>query len=77
MIVPMTGSSETVEVRLNGEAVSLAAGTTLSELVARWCGSDRGVAVAVNQEVIPRSVWSDYVVTNGAAVEIVTAAAGG
>jgi sulfur carrier protein len=37
----------------------------------------RGVAVAVNGEVIPRSAWDNWIVTSSDTVEIVTAAAGG
>ena len=38
---------------------------------------DRGVAVAVNGDVIPRSTWSGHIVGADDVVEIVTAAAGG
>ena len=37
----------------------------------------RGVAVAVDGEVIPRSTWHDAYIADGAVVEILTAAAGG
>lgn len=37
----------------------------------------RGVAVAIDGEVIPRSTWREVVVSDGAVVEILTAAAGG
>lgn len=37
----------------------------------------RGVAVAVDGEVIPRSMWQDVSISDGAVVEILTAAAGG
>lgn len=62
---------------VNGERVELAAGTTLAEVVAVLCPSGRGVAVAVDREVVPRSRWAEVVVSEGAAVEVVTAAAGG
>ncbi|MGO9458349.1 MAG: sulfur carrier protein ThiS [Acidimicrobiales bacterium] len=62
---------------VNGEAVELADGSTVAAVVARLCPSDRGVAVAVDREVVPRSVWDTVVVTEGASVEVVTAAAGG
>ncbi len=62
---------------VNGEDVELADGSTVADVVARLCPSDRGVAVAVDREVVPRSVWDTVVVTEGASVEVVTAAAGG
>jgi len=62
---------------VNGEPIELAAGTSVAELVARTCPSARGVAVALDREVVPRSSWTVTVVGHGASVEIVTAAAGG
>lgn len=64
-------------ITLNGEPMEMAEGTTVAELVARVCDSDRGVAVALDREVVPRSSWTTQVVPAGAKVEIVTAAAGG
>ncbi|MGH9087559.1 MAG: sulfur carrier protein ThiS, partial [Acidimicrobiales bacterium] len=62
---------------VNGEPLDLAAGTTVADVVALVCTSDRGVAVAVDREVVPRSAWDSAVVPDGARVEVVTAAAGG
>jgi sulfur carrier protein len=62
---------------VNGAPGRVDPGTTVADLVARWCPSPRGVAVAVDGEVVPRSTWGSTVVPVGAAVEIVTAAAGG
>jgi sulfur carrier protein len=36
-----------------------------------------GIAVAVNNEVVPRARWSETVLQDGDAVEIVRAVAGG
>lgn len=42
------------------------------------CGVDgRGVAVAVDGAIVPRSQWSESTLREGAVVEVVTAAAGG
>ncbi len=62
---------------VNGDACALEPGTTVADLVAARHPSPRGVAVALNREVVPRSAWSDTVVAAGDAVEIVSAAAGG
>ena len=69
----MSGPLTTV----NGEPFDVAPGTTVRALVDRWCPSPRGVAVAVNGEVVPKSTWDSAVVAPGDAVEIVSAAAGG
>lgn len=71
------GGASAVHVRVNGTVAVLEAGTTVADVVASVCPSDRGVAVAVDREVVPRSRWASVVVTDGAHVEVVTAAAGG
>jgi sulfur carrier protein len=62
---------------VNGEPAQLNAGATIADVVALWCPSARGVAVARNGEVVPRSTWHEEQVCAGDAIEIVTAAAGG
>ena len=66
-------------IELNGTAVELSDGASVAEAVARL-GSEpqrRGVAVAVDGEVVPRSAWSSTVLTEGQRVEIVGAVQGG
>jgi sulfur carrier protein len=62
---------------VNGAPADLAPGSTVADLVAERCASPKGVAVAVNGEVVPRSTWGTTTVGTGDDVEIVTAAAGG
>jgi sulfur carrier protein len=62
---------------VNGTPVDLAEGTTVADVVRLRCVSDRGVAVALDRNVVPRSLWSSTVVTAGQHLEIVSAAAGG
>ncbi|MGH9020711.1 MAG: sulfur carrier protein ThiS [Acidimicrobiales bacterium] len=50
---------------------------SVDELLAREGVTPRGVAVAINGEVVSRSAWSSTRVVDGDAVEVVTAAAGG
>jgi sulfur carrier protein len=69
----MRGLAATV----NGEPAELPADATISDVVESWCPSSRGVAVARNGEVVPRSTWNEERVLAGDAIEIVTAAAGG
>jgi sulfur carrier protein len=64
---------------LNGEARELPAGTTVAEAVAA-AGAPalgRGIAVAVDGEVVPRSQWSATHVEDGQRVEVVEAVQGG
>lgn len=71
------GPSGTVRVLVNGDELTLAVGTTVAELVRTLCERTRGVAVALDREVVPRSSWGRVVVTDGSLVEVVAAAAGG
>jgi sulfur carrier protein len=65
-------------ITVNGRAwEGPAGGSTISDLVAAWCPSPRGVAVARNGEVVPRSQWAQTPIGDGDRMEIVTAAAGG
>jgi sulfur carrier protein len=50
---------------------------TVAGLVAVFCPSPRGVAVARNGEVVSKSAWEATIVVGGDRIEIVTAAAGG
>jgi sulfur carrier protein len=71
----MTG----LALQLNGEPVEVHPGTTIADLVAALTAQDdpRGVAVAVDRCVIPRSEWATTPARAGSLVEVVTAAAGG
>jgi len=71
------GHGMPVVLTVNGERYEAPAGTTVADLVAAWCPSPKGVAVAVDGAVVPRGEWETTPVTSGAAVELVTAAAGG
>jgi sulfur carrier protein len=68
-----------VIVDLNGEQVELADGASVADAVAA-VGADsgrRGVAVAVDGEVIPRSGWEETRLRGGQKVEVVEAIQGG
>lgn len=74
MTPPAAGASGAT---VNGRPARLDPGTTVAALVADWCPSPRGVAVAINGDVVPRSTWDRTIVAPGDEVEIVAAAAGG
>ncbi len=63
-------------ITLNGNPAP-AEGLTVEQLLERLDLPHRGVAVAVDAEVIPRGRWGDFVVEDGAQVEVVTAVQGG
>lgn len=50
---------------------------SVATLVERITEARRGVAVAVNGTVVPRSTWATAPLTDGDRVEVLTAAQGG
>lgn len=62
---------------VNGAGWEAPPGATVADLVGHWCASPRGVAVALNGVVVPKSRWGRTVLSGGDRVEIVSAAAGG
>ena len=73
-----------ISVRVNGDVHRLDAGTTVTDVVATVrpaavddSGRARGVAVAVDEQVVPRPQWDATTLDDGAVVEIVSATPGG
>jgi sulfur carrier protein len=69
----------TLSVTINGDARELPAGATVASVVRSLPGppEGRGVAVAVEGEVVPRARWSTTQLKAGATVEVVVAVQGG
>jgi sulfur carrier protein len=68
-----------MKVWLNGEERELEEGATVADVVS-GSGADpvrRGVAVAVDAEVVPRSAWERTEIREGQRVELVNAIQGG
>jgi sulfur carrier protein len=65
-----------MKVLVNDEELDVEASTTVAALVARMGFGDKGIAVAVDWTVVPRSAW-DTALSDGARVEVVTAVQGG
>ena len=65
---------------VNGEARELPDALTVAQLVAEVAprpAGERGVAVAVNAEVVPRSAWAQTRLEDGQRVEVLAAMQGG
>ena len=64
---------------LNGEEKEVAAGASVADAVAAAGAAEaqRGVAVAVEGEVVPRGEWGDRVLAEGETIEVVHAVQGG
>lgn len=66
-----------ITVRVNGEAWRLGADATVADVVGRLSSQPRGIAVAVDGAVVPRTRWVTTPVRDGAVVEVLTAVQGG
>ena len=68
-----------MRVLLNGSEAELAEGATVRTAVEALDlpGTGRGVAVAVDAEVVPRGEWETHELRDGARVEVLRAIQGG
>ena len=66
-------------IRLNGQSSDVSAGETVAAALGRLGVSlqRRGVAVAVDGEVVPRGEWESFALPEDARVEVLTAMQGG
>ena len=68
----------TATIRVNGESEALTAVTVAALLAAKEIEiGGRGIAVALNGAVVPRSAWRETRLSPGDSVEIVRARQGG
>jgi sulfur carrier protein len=67
-----------LEIRVNGRRAPVAA-ATIAELLAEQSVEmgQRGIAVALNGSVVPRSAWGETALSPGDSIEIVRAMQGG
>ncbi len=66
-----------MRLRVNGAPSEVADGLTVEQLVRQLAADPRGVAVAVDGEVVPKSGWGATELAEGDRVEILTAVQGG
>jgi sulfur carrier protein len=66
-----------VNVVLNGEPRDVPDAATIADVLALLGAPDRGVAVALDAEVVPRGEWDDVTLSDGVRIEVVQAVQGG
>jgi sulfur carrier protein len=66
-----------VNVLINGVMTPVAADATLADVLAAHGVPERGVAVAMSGEVVPRASWPSTPLREGAVLEVLTAVQGG
>jgi sulfur carrier protein len=66
-----------INVTVNGRDESVPDGTTVGAVVRRLAGRRAGIAVALNEDVLPRGAWDDTRLRARDRVEVLTAVQGG
>ena len=66
-----------MKVQVNNKEVELTTGNTISALAAQLDLPPQGVAIALNNRMIPRSQWAEQEIQNGDGIGIIRAAFGG
>lgn len=66
-----------MNVLVNGDVTEVVPGATLADVLAARGVPERGVAVAVAGEVVPRANWRSTTLRDGNVVEVLTAVQGG
>jgi sulfur carrier protein len=66
-----------IDILLNGDRISVPSNSRVDDVVKIIAPSPKGIAVALNGDVVPRSLWSTTTCQASDVIEIVTAAAGG
>ena len=65
-----------MDIKLNNQKTSTTS-CNLQELAQEMNLPEKGVAIAINNQMIPRAEWADTPVTEGADIVIIKAACGG
>ena len=67
-----------MQIEVNGEARSIADEATVSDLLkAMDLGTGKGIAIAVNADVVRRADWDDVQLKEGDRVNVIRAVQGG
>jgi sulfur carrier protein len=66
-----------MKIAINGENHTLTESTSLKQLVSGLGFENKRLAVEVNQDIVPRGEYADFLLKDGDKVEIVQAIGGG
>jgi sulfur carrier protein len=66
-----------IQISVNSQSQSIAPNTRLSDALIEWGFSNSKIAVAINQEFVPRSTYSERILMNGDQIDIVKPVGGG
>ncbi len=66
-----------MNIQLNGESKALPEKASVMQLITDLGVADKRLAVEINEEIIPRSLYEKHCLQNGDQVEIIHAVGGG
>lgn len=66
-----------LSVTVNGESKTIAAQTSIQDALTEWQFCDGKIAVAINQEFVPRSQYESHHIQDGDSIEILSPIQGG
>lgn len=75
-----TGGAAEQTITLNGESHAVSAEATIADILRDMDldpSQPKGIAVALNDDVVPKSAWFECLVEEGDRVEVITARQGG
>jgi len=67
----------TMEIELNGWSYQIDEGQTVGDLIASLSLQNDALAVAINREIVPRGIWSQWCLQAADQVDIVRPIGGG
>ena len=66
-----------MQIKVNDQQVTLTQPVNLAELLKTLSQADKGIALAVNSQIIVRSRWDQHLLQEGDQVTLIKATAGG
>ena len=66
-----------IQISLNNETQQIASNTLLSDALLHWGYTDVKIAVAINNEFVPRSTYTQRLIVSGDLIDIVKPVGGG
>ncbi|MGY5614933.1 sulfur carrier protein ThiS [Vibrio brasiliensis] len=70
-------SSSTITIEINSIPQLVPFGCNLENIVTQFAITDSGYVFAINNQVVPRSVWSNTILVEGDSISLFQAIAGG
>lgn len=66
-----------MKIKLNEQAIELAEGASLADLIRQQDISPNGIAIAIGYRVVPKVKWEETILTEGMELMLVQAVSGG